>query len=262
MSTEELQNWERAEAERSASEASQINIEELRSKEINIQRYLDPPADTWHPLEYSFHLLGDIRGKTVLEYGCGDGVNTVILALRGAKVKAIDISPDLIDVARKRLVANEVTADVAFIVGSAHDVPLPDDSIDIVFGMAILHHLDLELSAREVKRVLRKGGRAIFQEPVRNSKVVQYLRRLIPYQSPDVSPFERPLTDKELAVYASGFASCRMKGFMLPTTDLVAVLPPLRKHFSRAAHKMDAALLKNCRWLNYYAGVRVIELVK
>ena len=117
-------------------------------------------------------------------------------------MKAIDIS-DLIDVARKRLVANEVTADVEFIVGSAHDVPLPDDSIDIVFGMAIFA-LDLELSAREVKRVLRKGGRAIL-EPVRNSK--QYLRRLIPY-NPDVSPFERPLTDKELAVYASGFASC------------------------------------------------------
>ena len=93
MSTEELQIWERAEAERSNSEASKINTEELRSKEIIILRYLDPPADTWHPLEYSFHLLGDIRGKTVLEYGCHDGANTVVLALRGAEVKAIDNSP-------------------------------------------------------------------------------------------------------------------------------------------------------------------------
>ncbi len=149
-----------------------------------------------------------------------------------------------------------------FIVGSAHDVPLPDDSVDIVFGMAILHHLELALSAREVKRVLRKGGRAIFREPVRNSKMAQYLRKLIPYQGRNVSPFERPLTDKELAVYASGFASYRTKAFKLPTSDLVAVIPPLRKYFSRATQKMDATILKHCRWLNYYAGVRVIELVK
>jgi ubiquinone/menaquinone biosynthesis C-methylase UbiE len=51
---------------------------------------------------------------------------------------------------------------VEYIIGSAHDVPLPDDSVDVVFGMAILHHLDLESSAREVKRVLRKGGAQSF----------------------------------------------------------------------------------------------------
>jgi ubiquinone/menaquinone biosynthesis C-methylase UbiE len=45
--------------------------------------------------------------------------------------------------------------DVEFIVGSAHDVPLPDESVDVVFGIAILHHLDLKLAARELRRVLR-----------------------------------------------------------------------------------------------------------
>jgi len=84
-----------------------------------------------------------VRGKTVLEYGCGDGINTVALARRGARVKAVDISPELISIARQRLAANRITADVEYIVGSAHDLPLPDSSVDIVFGIAILHHLDL-----------------------------------------------------------------------------------------------------------------------
>lgn len=262
MSSPTLNEWERAEAERSASEASHISVADLLADETQIVRYLNPPADTCYPLEYSFHLLGDVRDKTVLEYGSGDGVNTLILARRGEKVTALDISPDLIRVARRRLSANHITADVEFIIGSAHDLPLPDDSVDIVFGIAILHHLDLALSAREVRRVLRKGGRAIFQEPVRNSNFIKFLRGLIPYRSPDVSSFERPLTDKELATYAKEFSSYRSKAFFLPTTSLVNVVPPLRKRLIRTCYRMDAAILQHLPSLAYYATVRVIEMVK
>lgn len=257
-----LSEWERVEAERSAAQAAHIDLGKLLVSENQIQRYLNPPADTCYPLEYSYYLLGDVRGKTVLEYGCGDGVNTLFLARRGAQVKALDISLDLINVARQRLVANRMTGDIEFINGSAHQVPLPDDSVDVVFGMAILHHLDLELSAREVKRVLRRGGRAIFREPVRNSKFVKFLRSLIPYQAPHVSAFERPLSDEELARYASGFSSYRTKPFRLPTTNLVNVLPPLERRLSRACHRFDAAALKRVSALSRYATVSVIEMVK
>lgn len=261
MASRILNEWECAEIERSAAEASHINVANLRADETQVARYLDPPADTCYPLEYSYHLLGDVPGKTVLEYGCGDGINTVALARRGAHVKALDISPELIEVARQRLAANQISG-VDFIVGSAHDVPLPDESVDVVFGMAILHHLDLGLSALEVKRLLRKGGRAIFQEPVRNSKLIKFVRGLIPYQTPDVSPFERPLTDQELATYADGFSSYRSKAFLLPATSLVSAVPSLRHRFIHDSHRMDAAILRTLPSLSYYATIRVIELVK
>lgn len=262
MSSPPLNDWERAEVERSASEASHINVTNLLIDETQVARYLDPPADTGHPLEYSYYLLGDVRGRTVLEYGCGDGLNTVVLARRGAQVKALDISPDLIAVAQRRLSANRITAGVEFVVGSAHDLPLPDESVDVVFGMAILHHLDLALSAPEVHRVLRKGGRAIFQEPVRNSSLINFFRSLIPYQAADVSPFERPLTDRELATYAERFSSYHSKAFILPTTSLVNVLPPLRKRLSQTCQRADAAILQKFPSLAYYATMRVVELVK
>jgi SAM-dependent methyltransferase len=257
-----LNEWERAEVERSASEASNTNLASLIANQADVARYLDPPSVTNYPLEYSFYLLGDVRGKNVLEYGCGNGENTYLLARRGANVKALDISPDLIDIARQRLKVNRIAANVEFIVGSAHDLPLPDESVDVVFGMAILHHLDLRLSAREVERVLRKGGRAIFQEPVRNSRVIKLIRSLIPYKAPGVSPFERPLTDKELVEYASRFSSYRSKGFSLPTTSLVNALPPLRRRLIQTCYKTDAVLLRTIPALNYFATIRVIEMVK
>lgn len=255
----DLERRERAEVERSAAEAARFDAG-LHSSDL--ARYMNPPADTCYPLEYSFHLLGDARGLTILEYGCGDGENTVALAKRGAgRVIALDISPDLVEIARRRLAANGVTSGVEFVVGSAHDVPLADESVDVVFGMAILHHLDLRLAAREVRRVLRTGGRAIFQEPVRSSPLLRAARKLIPYRAPDVSPFERPLTDRELEEFAAGYSSYRAKAFLLPTTNVLNLLPGLRRHTARW-YRWDAAVLKKIPALNYYASIRVVELVK
>lgn len=257
-----VKEWECAEIARSAAEASHINAAALIADETDLKRYLAPPADTCYPLEYAYHLLGDARGKQVLDYGCGDGIHALTLARRGAQVKSLDISPELIAIARHRLRLNGIDAGVEFIVGSAHEIPLPDESVDVVFGIAILHHLDLALSAREVYRVLKPGGRAIFQEPVRNSRLIKTIRRLIPYRSPDVSPYERPLTDRELQDYGTGFSAYRAKAFLLPTTNLIDVIPPLSRRYVHASYRRDARLLRRFPGLAFYSTVRVIELVK
>lgn len=59
------------EMERSAKEAAQIKIRPL--KRDNLKRYENPTFDTAFPLEYAFWLLGDARGKTILDLGCGSG---------------------------------------------------------------------------------------------------------------------------------------------------------------------------------------------
>ena len=148
-----------------------------------------------------------------------------------------------------------------FIVGSAHDLPFPDASIDVVFGIAILHHLDLQLVAKEVHRVLKPGGRAIFQEPVRNSRVVRFVRSLIPYRAPDISPFERPLTDHELRAFATPFSSSRVRPFLLPHVQLGQVLPVVKNYWQRL-YAVDGALLRSIPVLQHFAGIRVIEVTK
>lgn len=261
MRADAIAKREQAEIVRSASDAAHVNPDLWMP---DVARYLDPPADTAYPLEYCYYLLGDARGKVVLDYGCGDGLNTVVLARRGAQVTALDLSPDLIDVARLRLARNLRESDrsrVDFLVGSAHDVPLPDASADLVFGIAILHHLDLGLAAREVLRVLKPGGRAIFQEPIRNSGFVRAVRSAIPYRTLDVSPDERPLTAHELAFFARAFSHSRSKAFMLPTTNVLTIIPGLRRLLP-FAYRWDAMLLRQFPALRYYASVNVMELWK
>lgn len=257
-----LEEWEHAEKTRSAYDASQMYDPDTLATPRNVARYYTPASDTVHPLEYVFHLLGDVRGKTILEYGCGDGSNTVLLAHRGAHVISLDLSPELISVARARLRVHGIDSGTSFVVGSAHNVPLPDASVDVVFGIAILHHLDLGLSAAEVKRVLKKGGIAIFQEPVRNSWLPRALRHLIPYRSPDVSPYERPLTDKELRRFAAGCASYLSRPFHLATSSLISLLPVLKRYAAGKSLEWDAALLRRFPLLGHYSSVRVLKLTK
>jgi len=256
-----MQAWERAEIVRSSVEANLTPDEALRVSPATLHRYQAPPAETAYPLEYAYHLLGDVAGQRVVDFGCGSGSNTVLLAGRGAHVWGIDISEDLLRLAQRRLTVSGRDGGATFIAGSAHDMPFPDSSIDVVFGMAILHHLDLDKVSREVRRVLKPGGRAIFKEPVRNSAVLRFARSLIPYRAPDISPYERPLTDAELQRFSIGFTSCRVRAFGLPHVQVGQVLPVV-KHYWRTLYESDCRMLRSAPWLARYASVRVISLTK
>lgn len=253
--------WEQAEIERSSSEAARTAAAVRPTSPGILRRYANPPADTVHALEYAFHLAGDVAGRQVLDLGCGSGQNASILAARGAFVYAMDISPDLLALATRRAELDGLTASVTALCGSAHDIPLPDASVDVVFGNAILHHLDLDLTAREVHRVLKPGGRAIFKEPIRNSRIVAFLRNLIPIRQPDVSPFERPLRHDELARFASRFASWTHREFQLPFVTLAQVARVPNRAVARL-RAWDRALLDRHRALGTVATISVLEVRK
>jgi len=253
-----LDERERAEIHRSACDARQSTKPLLVPAET-IARYRDSAATTVFPLEYAFHLLGDVNGKTVLEYGCGGGTYTVALAQRGARVIAFDISPDLLALAKKRVEANQCEG-VQLLLGSAHSLPFPDESIDVIFGMAILHHLDLEIASTELMRVLRKGGKAIFKEPVRNSKLYAWLRQFLPKRA-NVSPFERPFTDREIKDFAQPY-KYRDRTFQLPLSRIAHVLPVWSESAVKLSAYIDTYLLRTFPALTYYATVKVFEIVK
>lgn len=116
------------------------------------------------------------------------------------------------------------------------------------------------MASREVQRVLKKGGRAIFQEPVRNSKMLARLRALFPKRA-DVSPFERPLTDRELGDFASP-CHYRARTFHLILSRLATFVPFFRSRTSRICERVDATLLNYFPSLTYYGSIKVFEMAK
>jgi SAM-dependent methyltransferase len=259
--TADKRTWENAEIARSDFEALHTPDARLRREGYHVDRYLNPPLDTVFPLEFAYAMLGDVRGRTVLDFGCGSGENALLLARRGARVVGVDISESLIRLARRRLEVNGCGADARFVVGSAHDLPVASCAIDVVFGIAILHHLDLDAASREVFRVLAPGGRAIFQEPVRDSTLLRAVRRMIPYRAPDVSPYERPLTSAELRRFAQPFTSMSVRAFSLPFVNVAQAVAPFRRYVM-PAYRLDGALLRRAPALEWFSGVRVFTVTR
>jgi SAM-dependent methyltransferase len=256
-----LLEWERAEILRSSVQAERTLRNVARTSPRILARYANPPHDTVYALEYALHLLGDVSGQRVLDLGCGDGQFTTLVASHGATIVGLDISLDLLAIARSRLNADGYDERVSELCGSAHAIPLPDASVDVVFGMAILHHLDLSLTAREVHRVLRPGGRAIFKEPMRDSRVLAALRALIPYRHPDVSPYERPLRQSEVDAFRSHFRSWRFRTFELPFVALLRICHARRSVEGAACRRSDRLIQRFPR-LGRYASYIVFEVRK
>jgi len=142
------------------------------------------------------HLI-NVNGLNILDLGCGHGEQSLILLERGASVAGIDISQNYIDdaiQAAKTAAYSKERYD--FRVMDAHALTFPDESFDLVIGSGILHHLDLEVSLREINRVLKKGGRALFKEPLAANPLLKFFRILTP-QARTID--EKPLTSEDIA---------------------------------------------------------------
>lgn len=114
------------------------------------------------PGESELKLLGDVKGKDVLELGCGGGQNTIVLAKWGARSVGVDISEEQIKYARK--LAEENNVDVSFYTGNMEDLSMfTQESFDLALSSCALgYSQDLKQVFDEVLRVLRKGGFFVF----------------------------------------------------------------------------------------------------
>ena len=227
----------------------------------NISRYDRPPANTLYALEYAFHLLDEISGRRVLNVGCGEGLDAVILAALGAKVIGLDISDTAVAVTMARARANGVTDRLTALVADATALPVSSGSIDVVLAAAVMHHVDIPRAAAELARVLRPGGIAVFVEPLAGPRLVQLVKRMLPLRrAPDISEDERPLTRDDVALISSAIGSVEAARLFGLTTRLVRRLGLGRP--LRVAYRLDRWALGRSRALAGLASPMVWSVRK
>jgi SAM-dependent methyltransferase len=171
--------------------------------------YLD--HETW--IRPAFAQLGDLIHRPVLDFGCGHGMAAVALARRGARVTAFDLSHGYLEEARRRACANGVT--IRFVQANGERLPFADSTFDRIWGNAVLHHLDLGIAARELYRVLRPQGIAVFCEPWGENPFLNWARRCLPYHGKERTPDEQPLRDRDLGPLRQIFARVEVRGYQL-----------------------------------------------
>jgi len=114
------------------------------------------------PTEADLRLCGSLRGKRVLDVGCGAGENAVAMAGQGAHVIAIDASSAQLALGRR--LAAEAETRVEWHEGDAADLAfLRADSIDLALAAGVVHEIeDIDRVFRQVHRVLRAGAAFVF----------------------------------------------------------------------------------------------------
>lgn len=190
------------------------------------------------------------RTDHVLEIGCGTGLFTAMFAATGARIVAVDISPELLAKARlKNLPVEQVT----FLEKRFEDCEV-DGPFDAIIGSSILHHLDIDPSINRIKALLRRGGRIAFAEPNMLNPQVYLERRfqylpMFSYTSPDETAFVR----WKIA------AKLRQSGFYNVLIEPFDWLHPATPQSLIGTVRSIGKLLETIPWAREFSGSLIIS---
>ncbi|MEW6742500.1 MAG: class I SAM-dependent methyltransferase [Planctomycetota bacterium] len=160
---------------------------------------------------FILEMLGDLRGKKLLDVGAGLGESSVYFALRGAQVTATDIAPAMTQFAEE--LARHHNTHLTTIIAQGEELDLEPESYDIIHAANIIHHLaDKEAFFAGIRRGLKPGGVFVSWDPLKYNPVINVYRRLATKVRTED---ERPLSYRDVSLARKYFADLRTRHFWL-----------------------------------------------
>ena len=221
--------------------------------------------------------LGQLQsGAAVLDYACGTGQVSTVIAQGGFSVSGFDLSDVGVQVAQRVADLAGVAARTSLVVANAQELPYEDETFDFVVGKAVLHHVvKYPRTAAELYRVMKPGSVALFSEGAAGNPLLRASRWFtIRQEVGDV-----PLSSKRVRLWARQFDTVQMQGihflYMIKRLGFGGIDASLqhggRNAIGRSAtfnallrllHRTDAALFNGVRMMLPLAGRYFIRLGK
>lgn len=177
-------------------------------------------------------MLGTLENKKILLLGCGAGKEAWYFASKSAQVTGIDIAFNYLRIAKFGARKYNFDKHANFAVMSVYKMGFGDEYFDLIFGHAILHHLDLSLIGPEISRVLKKSGCAVFTEPLDSNFLLRFARDHLPYPGKHRVKNEKAITYNDIKQLSKFFHSTQKKELqflsmiirLLPNKPLISFL--------------------------------------
>lgn len=195
-------------------------------------------------------------GKDLLECGCGVNSYAYDLALRVRHIHGIDISDEAVAQSSERARQLGLT-NCDFSIMNAEVLDYKDDMFDMLFGVGIIHHLDLPVFFSEAARVLRSSGRMMFMEPLGYNPFLNLYRKFTPHLR---TPDEHPLLRSDLQLVKRYFADVKISYYHFFT--MLAVPFREKTYFYgllRQLEKLDDFFFRFFPGFKYLAWYTIIE---
>ena len=197
-----------------------------REEEVVFDPVLGRERRPWNSYWRLYQLVQEAfcdPSQRLLDFGCGVGSASMCYAHIGYRVSGFDVCEENLDECRRKAERYGFAGRTDFSVQAAEDLTYPDASFDVVAGLDILHHVEVEAALLQARRVLKPGGIAVFREfvevpafdVVRNSPLGTWLVSNEPSLDEHRTEDEHKLNTEQMRMVSSVFPDAEVIRFNL-----------------------------------------------
>lgn len=214
-------------------------------------------ACTAPEMRYITSRLGDLRGKLLLDVGCGLGEASVYFALRGAVVMSTDLSQGMLDATCNLALRNGVR--VTPHLASAEDLNLPANMrFDIIYAGNLLHHVDIEETITRLKPHLAQDGLFVTWDPVAYNPIINVYRAI----ATDVrTPDEHPLKWRDIQIFRKHFTHVETRYFWLTTLVIFLLMALAQRRNPNKERFWKVIVQEEKQWRRIYSPLERIDRI-
>jgi 2-polyprenyl-3-methyl-5-hydroxy-6-metoxy-1,4-benzoquinol methylase len=199
--------------------------------------------------------LVSLKGKSLLDIGCGLGEASVYFALKGARVTVMDISVFMIDTALALARVNHVTIKTQ--QSSIEHFKLPKHELfDIIYVGNLFHHVDIDKALERIKTYLKPNGILVSWEPVDYNPIINIYRKIATQVR---SKDERPIRIKDLDTFKKKFRHVETKWFWLTTLVIFIIMAVVQRRDPNKERYWKAVVKEGDQWSWLYTPLEALD---
>lgn len=206
-------------------------------------------------MRYVTQRLGNLKGKRLLDIGCGLGEASVYFAMQGADVTSSDLSQGMLDATMRLAKVNEVN--IKQHIASAEDMQLPADAkFDIIYAGNLLHHVNIEETLIRIKPHLAPGGVFVSWDPLAYNPAINVYRAM----AADVrTPDEHPLKWGDIKIFHKHFSKVETRYFWLTTLIIFVIMALLQRRNPNKERFWKVVVQDGNKWVWLYHPLEVLD---
>jgi 2-polyprenyl-3-methyl-5-hydroxy-6-metoxy-1,4-benzoquinol methylase len=192
--------------------------------------------------------LGDLRGRRVLDLGCGRGETSVYFALHGAQVTVLDISTGMLDLTAA--LARRYGVSLRVHKADAQDLRLdPGEKFDVIHAANMLHHVDLKQTLPQMLAHLDPTGTFISWDPLAYNPIINLYRRMATQVRTED---EHPLRREDVTFLTGQFRRIETRWYWLSTLSIFMLMAAWQRRNPNKERYWKAVVDEADRWARLY----------